>query len=541
MKTTKYTRTDLKTFLKPCILRSLWITAVFSVLNVLHCPGFFKEPSDLFDANGHFPLVLGLMMILVLILLAVLTPISFRKETGEEEDLSAPEIPTWVKFFSILLPLFLNMTVQMLLFGVYNLFSVHFSVSFGAMLLTWLLLCGLIFAWTVFLVFLKLSAGSVFWYYVGFLTVCFAPMFITDACYKFYNANVLLPYADWNPLAFNPFIAVLGAFGSWYLLLFAGVFVFLLIIAIRWMDAKNRLPSGTPTVHTVYHIAVIFLLSLSAGFLAAGVIAGKDILSFGYGFVFVFVTLIASLLMTFFDSKKSKKAFFRIAPTLCFPLLCSVLIVLGIPAFAENRAYVLPEKETVASVGIRLNHGETIEKKENFDEILSLHGKLLGLFEKGILPETSSSSYEEAKCQADLWEDFSITYTLKNGTRVYREYRDLKDPAFDNFFIELVQSETYRSALQRMSVTNPDMRYLYRGGLDVWCELPEDAVRNLVRTYCEELGKAERSVFYEPYDRIRLSGISGTDARELYVPTSFAETKKLAKSYLDRYAVWPQS
>ena len=156
------------------------------------------------------------------------------------------------------------------------------------------------------------------------------------------------------------------------------------------------------------------------------------------------------------------------------------------------------------------------------------------MFEDGYLPDETEHPYKEPECIADLWEDANFHYKLKDGKSFHREYRDLKDSAFDEFYIRLMKSDMYAYSLKKTKLDNPQMHYYYGDPDGKWCELPESCVEELLKTYCDELKKADKSAFYEGYETIRLTGVYDL-SRVLYIPLSFTDTRNLAITYINQY------
>ena len=151
------------------------------------------------------------------------------------------------------------------------------------------------------------------------------------------------------------------------------------------------------------------------------------------------------------------------------------------------------------------------------------------------MPNETEYPYEAPKCIADLWENANFRYKLKDGKSFYREYRDLKDSAFDEFYIRLMKSDMYAYSLKSTKLDNPQMRYYYGDPDGKWCELPESCIEELLKTYCDELKKADKSAFYEGYETIVFNGVYDL-RRVIYIPLSFTDTRNLAITYINQYA-----
>lgn len=507
---------------------------LFVILNLFSIPSLFSSGNDLFDANDTTIILIAFTLIGFLILISVLTPYWLKKKSTEMMDEDEAQRSVWDKILSLWIPFCFYIIVQMIVLGFCEKISPYFNMSFIVILFNGIALCGLIFVWITICAVLYFVARSVRWYFIGFLALNFAPIIISQGCYEIYNVSSLVPHKTWNPLNFNLFIisaATLFKFTTPFLLVSGIIGIFLYL----WHQKKNLKTLGLMTFSIIYKILVIFLISLSAAFLLSSLFIGKAQISFNYILCFLVVALSVSMVFGYFTFRRNKPISRIIITSLAVITSC-VLILGAIPSSVQKETYILPDIEDIESVELFLDSIEEFEVDKHFDDCVYLHKILLELFEKGHLPDETEHPYEAPKCIADLWENANFNYKLKDGKSFYREYRDLKDSAFDEFYIRLMKSDMYAYSLKKTKLDNPQMHYYYGDPDGKWCELPESCVEELLNTYCGELKEADKSAFYEGYETIRLTGVYDFRDRIIYIPLSFTDTRNLAITYINQYA-----
>lgn len=511
------------------------LVLLFIILNLFFVPSLFSSGNDLFDANDTTIILIAFTLIGFLILISIMTPSWLKKKSTEMMDEDEAQRSVWDKIFSLWIPFCFYIIAKMIVLGFCEKISPYFNMSFIVILFNGIALCGLIFVWITICAVLYFVARSVRWYFIGFLVLNFAPIIISQGCYEIYNVSSLVPHKTWNPLNFNLFIvSVATVFNfSTVFLLVTGVII--CIFVYLWHRKKNLKTLGLTTFSIIYKILVNFLISLSAAFLLSSHFIGEAQISLNYILCFIVVALSVSIVCGYFAFRRNKPISRIIITTLAVVVSCA-LILGAIPSSVQKEAYILPDKEEIESVKIFLDSIEEFEVDKHFDDCVYLHKILLELFEKGHLPDETEYPYEAPECIADMWEDATFRYKLKDGKSFYREYRDLKDSAFDEFYIRLMKSDMYAYSLKKTKLDNPQMRYYYGNPDGKWCELPESCVEELLKTYCDELKKADKSAFYEEYETIRLTGVYDFRDRIIYIPLSFTDTRNLAITYVNQYA-----
>ena len=507
---------------------------LFVILNLFSVPSLFSSGNDLFDADDTPIILIAFTLIAFLILISIITPYWFKKESIEKmvEDELQPSV--WDKIFSLWIPFCCYIIAQMIVLGFCEKISPYFNTSFIVILFNAIALCGLIFVWITICAVLYFVARSICWYFIGFLVLNFAPIIISQGCYEIYNVSSLVLHKTWNPLSFNLFVvsaATLFNYSTIFLLVtgvIIGVFMYL------QHRKKNPRILGLTTFSIICKILVILLVSLSATFLLSSLFIGEAQISLNYILCFLVVALSVSMVFGYFTFRRNKPISRIIITSLAVITSC-VLILGAIPSSVQKETYILPDIEDIESVEL-LDSIEEFEVDKHFDDCVYLHKILLELFEKGHLPDETEHPYEAPKCIADLWENANFNYKLKDGKSFYREYRDLKDSAFDEFYIRLMKSDMYAYSLKKTKLDNPQMHYYYGDPDGKWCELPESCVEELLNTYCGELKEADKSAFYEGYETIRLTGVYDFRDRIIYIPLSFTDTRNLAITYINQYA-----
>lgn len=477
-------------------------------LNLLVIPGLFSSGSDFFGPDAPWQILLLLVSVLLFVGMAIMAPFCLMWECTEAAG--REEQPLWVKMLALCLPFWAYLLLQALVLSVCVSLSSHIKTPFMVPVLYVLVLCVVVFLWSLLCLCLCTISKNIKQYAVGFLTLHLAPLVIAEGINTVYESNPLLPPGPLDPLRLVPIVAAV----------IIGVVLLL-----------RRLLVNRETVSTVYSMILIFLIALSCGFLAARPFLLYTSLAACF---FVGVSLATALLfawLAFRNDRPVRRMIFSCTAV----ALAVVLILVGVPAVAHKTAYTLPKAEDITRVEISLDSIETFEMDEQIAGCLALHEELLELF-KHHKPDERLDVYTEPHCIADLWNDVSFRYVMKDGPWFYRDYRRLNDAAFDAFYISLLQSDVYAYSLQDTQMHRPQMRYSAAGA--DWagaCELPEICVRELLDTYGAELKNADTAAFYEPYATIRLQGVYKDRDRILYVPQSFSKTRDLANTYAHMY------
>jgi len=505
------------------------LLTLFAILNMLFIPTLFTARTGLFDENDVCAIFILFALVGILILLVIMPPF-YLKKRNVEEGASEPKASAWLKILSLWISECVYVIAQMLVFVVCSVLSPVFDLAFIVALLVAIAVCLLLFIWTIICAGLYLVARSTQWYFIGFFTLSIAPIVISQGCYEIYNLSPLLLYAEWNPLNFNIFAVVIALFGYPVALLLALAIIGVLVYICHRVKIHRKINRSALLV--AYKMILIFLISLSGGFLVAKKFIGDYQISLQYILAFLMTVFVVATGLVCLNFRKEK---LLVRGGIIFVALAvSSALVLGvIPAKAQKEAYILPDIEDIESVELFLDSIEEFEVDKYFEDCIELHKILLELFEDGYLPDKTEQPYTEPECIADMWEDINFRYKLKNGKGFSREYRDLKDPAFDEFYIELLQSDMYAYSLQKTEMNNPRMQIFGK-----WCELPESCIEELLKTYCDELKKADKSAFYEGYGTIRLTDVYDYRDRIIYIPLSFTKTRELAESYINLYREW---
>jgi len=70
----------------------------------------------------------------------------------------------------------------MIVLGICEKYSPYFDTSLIVILFNGIALCGLVFIWITICAVLYIVARSALWYFIGFLTLNFAPIIISYGC-----------------------------------------------------------------------------------------------------------------------------------------------------------------------------------------------------------------------------------------------------------------------------------------------------------------------------------------------------------------------
>ncbi len=508
------------------------LAVCLALLNATLVRGLFSEGSEYMNSDGIYTIIILTLLMVVLVFLAIMIPYVLKKDVEADED--NLKTGTGNKILSIWFASVLYVIAQTGLFLVCDVLSNEFNRSFVDQLLVSFTLCVIVFVWVMICSCIYILAQSVRWYFIGFITLNFAPIIIAQGCYDVYNCNPLVNHANYNPLTFNLFVMSGAALINSIVMLLV-VAVIAVVIAILKHKVKKLFHINFDKVSVVYKSVIVFLVSLACGFLISHLGNSSVKITLGFVLSFVIVSLIAAVVFTYL-SFRNNKPILHTCINAGTVVVSAALILTLIPARTQKAAYTLPDTQDIESVEIFLDSIETFEIDKHVDECLELHGDLLELF-KDHLPDEVDEPYVEPKCVAEMWDNVRITYKLKNGKWFNREYGYLNDPAFDEFYIKLLQSDLYAFSLQNTQMKKPSMRYY--GNTNGYCELPESSVKELLSTYCEELQNADTSAFYEDYETIRFNDIDPDEYtdRIIYIPYSFIKTRDLAKTYIDMYSI----
>lgn len=484
----------------------IFLAVLFVLYNIMGLPALFRSGGDLFDATDRLVLLTLFLLIGFLVLLSLTMPFRFRNVEGEETP------PFWDRIHSQCIPYCLCVAVQALLV---KFCSSKIHISILEIVIAAVAICALIYGWAFLCGCLYLLGGSVGWYFVGLFTLNIAPITISQGCYDIYNANPIAPHESWNPFNFYVFILLFGVFAA--------------VFAVLLRKIKKIEKIVMTVFSNLYKIIMIFLVSLSIAFLFCKTSIEKGPVTLGLALAFTGTALVISSALVYFVFR-NKKLILRIGVSTLAVVVFSALIFGFIPSSAQNKAFDLPKEEEVESVRIFLDSIETFEVDEHLGDCIAIHEDLLNLFEEGYMPDKTESAYKEPKCIADLWENANFHYQLKNGKSFSREYRRLKDPAFDEIYIKLMQSDMYAYSLKNVDLKKPRIETV-----GLYCELSENFVIDFLATYCEELKNADKSAFYERYDPIPFIGVYGSYKRIIYVPKSFTKTRTLLNEYVNEH------
>lgn len=438
------------------------------------------------------------------------------------------------KILSVWVPLSFYTLIQMVIMAVCNLLSPYFDLPIYNIGFDALSLVALLLFWTAICVIVYSIGQTLGWYSLGMLAINIAPCVIVFTCYNIYNSNVLIVGQAENALSFNIFIITGAVAAARPLIFFLSFCLAFSVFVLLHKKAKRFLKTALEKLLTPYKMAVIFVLSVTAGSLAGLLFTYGKVTSV-YMVIFGVCAVALAVLWTYYVFRKNKPL---IKTLVAFGVTVTVLSValFGIPAKSQKDANFLPDYNELEGVSIFLDSIERFDSSEQLQQCVELHGDLLHLLDVNP-PKECGIPHDDSGYLVERWDDFAITYNFKNGEQIYRSYRDLCEPVYEDFYIQLLQSDFYLNSLKQTEFDNPQMRYFAFGGDEMgdWCELPSESVNNLINTYCEELKTAERASFYEVCEEIVLTGVYGASDRVIYIPPSFTKTRELAREYTETY------
>lgn len=521
---------DIKTQLKKSQKIMLIVMVLCSVHTLIWTKAFFAD-SEYLDANSIYQAALILLMSTSLFVIACLTPIHIKTDL---ENLEEQRVGIITRVFALWLSICFNLVAQSAIYWFFSIISPSFTYGLLEIFLNLIGISLLALVWVIFCTFIYLLAKeSIKWYIIGFITVNIAPMIIINGCNGIYNASSLTGIHHSADLSyFNPFLVAVRILEPLESLWLIGAI--LVIAALTFLTYKFAVkPKFISIINCGYKFIITVLISLSAGFIVLEISANVEIT-----LVKILPTIIVAVLTGAIISFSvfGKKQWLKLLTVVILVAVCFSSMFICSPIINHNNEYYLPDVDEIKSIEFCLGNGEQIKITQNFDQILSINIELIELFKKGYLPE-DIDSYPTSDCLANLWQDLSISYTLKNGKRVYKEYRDLIAPEFDDIFIKLVQSEAYLDSIRNSTFAWDYLRITYRSfsGVVYCCVPPIQEAKELLNTYCDELANAEKSDFYVNVEHMENAGIYYSDADDLFLPPSFVETRKLLLRYYEQY------
>lgn len=511
---------DIKTQLKKSQKIMLIVTVLCSVHTLIWTKAFFAD-GDYIDANAFYQIALMLLMCTSLFVMACLTPIHIKTNPDNVEE---QQVGIATRILALWLSICFNLAVQSVIYWFLSIISPAFTFGLFEIVLCLISISLLALVWVIFCTFIYLLAkGSVKWYITGFLTVNIAPMIIIDACTNIFNkSNLRGVYNDYNPLVTNPFVAVVRILEPQESLWIIGgiLAVSILVVLIYKFAYKEKLIS---IINSGYKFLIAVLISLSLGFMVCGVSYNVQ-LSLPKILTAIIVAALTGGIISLFTFGKQQWL------KLCAVVLTVALLLggafVGLPILSHANEYYLPDADDIESITFMLQYGDMIEITDNFDEVLSVNSDIIELFKKGCLPQ-DIDSFPTRDCLANCWQELYIEYTLKNGKRIHREYRDLIAPEFDDVFIKLAQSEAYLSSMRNNDMENLKIWY----SSTEWYELSEVEARELINTYCDEFSNADKTDFYQSLNFFEIEGLFENYESKLLVPVTFVKTRELISEY----------
>lgn len=511
---------DIKTQLKKSQKVMLIVTVLCSVNTLIWTKGFFAD-GDYLDANSFYQIALMLLMCTSLFVMTCLIPIHIKTNPDNVEE---QQVGIVTRILALWLSVCFNLAAQSVIYGILSVISPSFTFGLFDIVLCLIGISLLALVWVIFCTFIYLLAkGSIAWYVTGFLTANIAPMIIIYACTNIFNKNNLRGvYNDYNSLAANPFVAVVRILELQESLWVIGAIlvIALLVVLIYKFAYKEKLIS---IINSGYKFVIAVLISLSLGFMVYGVSYNVQS-SLPKILIAIIVAALTGGIISLFTFGKQQWL------KLCAVVLTVALLLggafVGLPILSHANEYYLPDADDIESITFSLQYGDTIEITDNFEEILSVNSDIIELFKKGCLPQ-DIDSFPTRDCLANCWQELCIDYTLKNGKRIHREYRDLIAPEFDDVFIKLAQSEAYLSSMRNNNMENLKIWY----STMEWYELSEDEARELINTYCDELSNADKTDFYQSLNFFEIDGLFENYESKLLVPVTFVKTREIISEY----------
>lgn len=510
----------------PCILIYSFFGLLVLGMNMMLIPALFHSAGDSYiGTDGGYVIMMCIYGIGIFLTVFFLAPYQSKIQIDGSDRL---------KRFVIGLPIFVVTILQSSIYSLCALFSRYFDLFPLTVFFHGVLICVLTYLLILACEKLYKLSGSMLFGWLGVINFIISPIFLTYFLESLYSLNSAAPAFQ------ESFVRIALLF----VLILAHVTAMLVKEAKRAKDENADFFS----VMAAQKMITAFPMSLTIAYLLMLQFGSKVTLSLSYILTFSAIAIAVLTVFVLIIFIKHKP-FVKIIISDILAVVTIALIFALVPMIANKKTNELPKASQISEVDIFVDNDEYFTVKAHTKDILEAHEYLLGLFKQGYT-ENDHSSYDDPTCIADLWEDFDVTYTLKGGRIFSREYRRLNDPAFDEFYIKLIQSDMYSYSLCKTEIYKPVLSYEFKTGelnafgksriLVKKCEPPEAIIQELLETYCEELKNAERSAFYEGFDTVVLENVYAykdfkSESRNIYLPLSFTKTREKINSIITEY------
>lgn len=570
LKTSSVKTHPVVNFFKFSLRKQTPLTLLVFAFTLLICPGMLIRSviSD-FSAgwSGKFVIyndafafwsafILGASVLLMFMLLLSNFGFLFSKKAGDmfhALPLTRNEMLATRTLSSYIGSLF-NMTVSYVGLCMVNSMPFVDGVPAKTMIMAYLLMVLFLLALTLYCLLFVVCSGGYFDAVIALAAVNLGPIFIAAMLILFATENTVgldLGYESLiytSPVYFmfyklvclpvavdaDELIPLTERASVWTVI---GVLVFTIacaVLAERLFRVRKSETAGEAYSFKFVPFIITLLVAMVGGYLVGGIMTGFD----SHLNIFFWVLfIVGALLCAVAFGAITSRGFKTVRRSLLNGAVAAVVMVAlvsGTTLSANIAEVYLPEKDEIAE--IRLGYDEEIVFTENFDIILDIHTKIV---------DNIKNDYNYDGSQFEFFNnanDLNITYIMKNGSAVRRDYW-LGFPEINNIkpeLLRLMQSDEFLSKYT-YCVQNP-MNMVYINILgekygyvdtvygDKTAVLNNEQGREFLQILKSEMKAADVSVFSETCVVLSLSGERYED---IYIPTSFTQTLE----YLTHYFV----
>ncbi len=494
------------------------LTAAYVLLNLLCDRNFFTNIDGWFDTNDSYGFMAIFILIITLVFLSFSAPFFLCAENG-------PSIHK--RILKLWLPFGICITLQTIIFIIFNLTSRYFDYSILLMITFAIMGWVITFCWTLIVSALYFLSTTLWWYLLSVVAFFVSPIGITYGYITFFNSSNESLYL------LNPVILPFLALKSPIMFIVVAAAVIGIFLLTMWLYNKVKFKLNTSLIYKIFKVIVTFLVSFSVGFLFRNYSNNIKNFTIIYSCVTVFTFII--LLSYAFE----KHVLMTISVITAMVVGVVAAIILNVTNGTKpNISVVLPpDSKEIDYVRISLDEIEEYRLDYSFSSCVDLHNKITEL-ERGGYDRNADRS--DPDCLADVWNRVRFNYTLKDGRTGVSWHDDLNDPVFDEFFIEYLTSDAYEVSFDEFFNREETLiiQYVSESPDNFVRELDINVVEAIIETYCDELDSANTSAFYEPYKTLLIENANGSGDRYIYIPISFTKTFDIIKKHMNLYTAY---
>lgn len=384
--------------------------------------------------------------------------------------------------------------------------------------------CGLPALYYVFLNFLENNSYGVIWQNELEIGIYYTSPFLFGA------AHVIKLAENGIEGVKETFLTIHSPVNVFTMVLYV-IFTALCILAVLKLYSVRRSETAgeSYSFSLVPHIISV-IVSIAGGYLLGYIFTGYGFDDISFWLFFIIGIVLCSITAGAIFSRGFKtivKSMIRSAITLGVAIsICIGLLFYG--GYAER---YIPDADEIDHIAV--GYDEQVVFEGNFDIVTDIHNAVLNK-----VGSEDTWEKEEAEIFVDQFDSIRMSYYLKNGKVVEREYYGLVSSEYDEYFIRYAKSDEYLKQFTDFDVVGVNAELdLNDYSLDTgnWKERQLAAaapatVKKLLSVYAAEVKAAEKAVLYEPCDVLSVN-LYG-EAYDKYIssiriPESFKQTRAI--------------